>query len=77
MDTAEEGGAWGIAILANYLQHKENYNSFDHFLTEQVFIEEEMKTLKPTEEGVNQFTYYMEKYEAILDIESVAIEKLY
>lgn len=77
MDTAEEGGAWGIAILANYLMQQKKDVSLADYLTEQVFIADEVKTLDPTKDGVDQFAYYMEKYKAILDVERVAIEKLH
>src|SRR5699024_1134718 len=76
MDTAEEGGAWGIAILANYILHRTNFESLDDFLSKKVFTKDDSKTLQPVQEGINSFAHYMEKYEAILEVERVAIEKL-
>jgi sugar (pentulose or hexulose) kinase len=50
METAGEGGAWGMAILAAYMM-KKNGKSLPDFLDENVFGGMEVKTLAPTESG--------------------------
>src|SRR5699024_12507092 len=47
MKTAGEGGAWGIAILANYMVTKEQGESLEDYLENKVFAGQEGVTLAP------------------------------
>ena len=71
MDTASEGGPWGIAILASYLINKENLN-LDDFLALKVFNKNKSTTLKPNPDGVAGFAKFMEYYKQGLAIEKEA-----
>ena len=51
METAGEGGAWGIAVLAAYLIHNDGKNLGD-YLNEEVFAGQEGSELNPNPEGV-------------------------
>lgn len=75
METAGEGGAWGIALLASYLIHKKK-ESLDEYLNDKVFDRMKKTTLKPSKEGVEGFNQFMKRYQAGLEIEKIAIEVL-
>ena len=74
METAGEGGAWGIALLASYLVNKEEGETLEHFLDEKVFAGNEGSTLEPNPEGVDGFNVFMERYLKGLGIERAAVE---
>lgn len=75
LETAGEGGAWGIAVLAVYAAKKRN-KSLDVFLDENVFSNFKSTTLKPDENDVNGFEKYMIKYKKGLGVEKSATELL-
>lgn len=76
MDTASEGGSWGIAVLAKYLLRKDEFYSLEDFLQDSVFSDTRSETLSPSVEGISSFNKYMEKFEAVLEIEQTAIKQL-
>lgn len=76
MTTAGEGGAWGIALLAAYLQKKENGESLDNFLADKVFGSVSGVTLAPKAEDLDGFNRFMESYREGLVIEKKAVEAL-
>lgn len=61
METAGEGGAWGMAVLAAYQADGQGRNLAD-FLSEKVFDKVERRTVKPDEEGIAGFEKFMENY---------------
>lgn len=73
METAGEGGAWGIALLAGYLINKESKSLAD-YLEYVVFDGNTGVAISPTPEDVEGFNKYMEYYKAGLAIEQAAIE---
>ncbi len=76
METAGEGGAWGIALLASYMKnHKEN-ESLAEFLNKTVFGGETGITENPVPEDVKGFDQFMQCYNAGLPIERAAIQCL-
>ena len=74
MDTAGEGGAWGIALLASYLINKEEGEELADYLDNKVFAGNEGSTLDPDPEGVDGFNIFMERYMKGLNIEKAAVE---
>lgn len=76
METAGEGGAWGMAILASYLIRKEEGESLADYLDNKVFAGNEGSTLAPTAEGVEGYNAFMERYIKGLPIERAAVENL-
>lgn len=74
METAGEGGAWGIAVLASYLVNKEEGETLEHFLDEKVFAGNHGSTLEPNAEGVEGFNIFMEKYLKGIPIERAAVD---
>lgn len=76
MDTAGEGGPWGMALLAAYMVYKQADQTLEDYLANDVFASEEVKTLEATSEGIASFDIYMEKYDALLKVERTAIDSL-
>lgn len=73
MNTAGEGGAWGMAILAAYVEYGNDQISLEDFLDQKVFANPESSTLSPEPEGVSGYEDFMTKYKKGLSIESAAI----
>lgn len=76
METAGEGGAWGIAILASYMLRKASGESLADYLNEKVFGSAEGVTVNPDAEDVAGFEAFMEQYRKGLAIERAAVENL-
>ena len=76
METAGEGGAWGIALLASYMIHKSRTQPLEGYLTDKVFANENSATIAPDTKDVAGFTTFMERYKAGLGIERAAVEGL-
>ena len=68
-DTAGEGGAWGIAVLARYralLAGGEAGLALPEYLSERVFAGASVSTLEPTAEGVAGYERFLDAYRAAL-----------
>jgi sugar (pentulose or hexulose) kinase len=76
METAGEGGAWGIALLASYMLHKETNEPLEAYLSDKVFAEENSTTIAPDQRDVNGFTAFMARYKKGLVIERAAVDGL-
>lgn len=76
MKTAGEGGAWGIAILANYMAQKATDETLSNFLSDKVFAGEESYRMEPKEEDVAGFEAFIERYKAGFEIERAAVETM-
>ena len=76
METAGEGGAWGMALLASYMLHKEDGETLPAFLEKKVFAGQEGTKEAPCKEDVEGFDKFMERYAKGLAIERAAVENL-
>ena len=74
METAGEGGAWGIAVLALYTLN--NSVSLGDFLNNVIFKESASSTVAPDADDVKGFNDYIAKYKATLPVEKLATESL-
>ena len=74
METAGEGGAWGIALLGSYLVNNEKKQSLAEFLDEHVFAGDAGIEVSPTAEDVSGFNAYIENYKTGLPIEEAAVK---
>lgn len=72
METAGEGGAWGIALLAAYMMNN-NQESLADYLDNRVFAGNKGVEITPTAEEVAGFDTYIEAYKAGLAIEQTAV----
>ncbi|MDX1415489.1 MAG: FGGY-family carbohydrate kinase [Candidatus Promineifilaceae bacterium] len=73
METAGEGGAWGIALLAAYMLRKEENESLDAYLAGKVFAREKGMTIAPDAEDTAGFAAFMARYKKGLVIERTAV----
>ncbi len=76
METAGEGGAWGIAVLASYMKNKAQGESLSDYLNEKVFGGENGVTENPDPSDVKGFDEFLKRYNAGLPIERAAVETL-
>ncbi|WP_373160752.1 xylulokinase [Bifidobacterium pseudocatenulatum] len=74
MSTAAEGGAWGMAVLADYLWHADQ--PLDEFLDTRVFAGAASTTENPDENDVAGFEEFFDRFRKGLPIEHVAIESI-
>ena len=74
METAGEGGAWGIALLAAYMKDKKERETLDEYLSERVFTGQKGSTLAPDPADVAGFDEFIRAYEAGLPMEKAAVE---
>ena len=76
METAGEGGAWGIALLASYMVNKAENETLDDYLNSKVFAGNAGSEMEPDEEDVKGFDAFIERYKKGLPIERAAVENL-
>ena len=76
METAGEGGAWGMALLASYMVHKKDGETLDSYLTDHVFKGNTGTKVAPDPKDVEGFEAFMKRYTKGLSIERAAIENM-
>lgn len=74
METAGEGGAWGIALLAGYVVNNTKQQNLADYLDNVVFAGNAGSEIAPTPEDVEGFNKYLEAYKRDLAVESAAVE---
>ena len=74
-ESASEGGAWGIAVLASYLAADTDLN-LGEYLNKEVFAHAQIDIAAPDPDDVAGFTSYLEQYSAGLAVEAAAVENL-
>ena len=76
MDTASEGGAWGMAVLAAYMLEKEDGEKLADYLADKIFAGQTGTTIAPRPEDVAGFDAYAERFVAALPAMKAAVEGL-
>jgi sugar (pentulose or hexulose) kinase len=76
METAGEGGAWGIALLAAYALHQAPNEPLEAYLSSRVFAGSDVTTIAPDQRDVDGFATFMERYEKGFAIERAAVDAL-
>jgi len=74
METAGEGGPYGMAVLAAYCILKEEGETLDSYLTNRVFISGNGRMVSPETEGMEGFNIFLKRYISSLEAEKVAVE---
>ena len=74
METAGEGGAWGIALLAGYMADRKDGNTLESYLADKVFAGKLGESIAPKPEDVASFNDYIARFIAGLPIERAAVE---
>jgi sugar (pentulose or hexulose) kinase len=75
-NTAGEGGAWGIALLAAYMAQKQNGETLEDFLEKNVFAGNTGNCVQPNPRDSNGFALFMRRYIDGLAIERAAVEHM-
>ena len=73
METAGEGGPYGMALLAAYRIWREEGESLEDYLDKKVFAAAKCSTLMASPEDVAGFTAFLERYKRALPVEKAAI----
>ena len=76
METAGEGGAWGIALLASYMLRKVENEPLEAYFADKVFAGENGTTISPDPKDVDGFAEFMARYKNGLVIERAAVNGL-
>lgn len=76
METAGEGGAWGIALLASYMVHRTGNESLAQFLQNQVFAEARSFMMQPDPADVAGFNQFYQLYQRGLPVERAAVDNI-
>ena len=77
-ETASEGGAWGIAVLAAYRRavHDGETRALPEWLDETVFADAAVVTVTPTASEIEGYASYLARWEAGLAVQHAAIAAL-
>ena len=76
METAGEGGAWGIALLAGYMADRKDGDTLEGYLTDRIFAGKLGEVVEPRAQDVDSFNEYIKRYTAGLGIERAAVEAM-
>ena len=76
METAGEGGPYGMALLAAYRARKAEGETLEDYLNTQVFANTQGTTVAPDQADVEGFNAYLAQYRKLLDVERTAVEKI-
>lgn len=76
METAGEGGPYGMALLVSFMLNKSEGEGLEDFLSHKVFAKVSGTAIKPDADTAEAFNDYIEKYKALLEVERTAAEKL-
>ena len=76
METAGEGGPWGMALLAAYMANKETDESLDNYLDQKVFAQNKGHKMLPDPVDVKGFEVFIQRYIEGIQIEKAAVKHL-
>lgn len=76
METAGEGGAYGMALLTAYMLQKGCHETLPAYLEQRVFSGARSTTCFPTDTGRHGFEQYLARYKKALHAERAAIENM-
>ena len=74
METAGEGGPYGMALLCAYMLWKDEGESLPDYLDNKVFADSATSTLMADPEEVAGFRVFLERYKKALPVERCAVE---
>ncbi|MDL2234939.1 hypothetical protein LJC07_02145 [Christensenellaceae bacterium OttesenSCG-928-L17] len=75
-EEADEGGAWGIALLADYMRRGKTDETLEEYLNTHVFFGAADETVVLEEANMAGFFNYLARYKACLVVERAAVEHL-
>ena len=74
METAGEGGAWGIALLADYMVYRSNGESLEDYLQNRVFKGMKQLTVSPDPKDEEGFNRYMDRFVSCIPAQKAAAD---
>ena len=75
METAGEGGAWGIALLADFMVNRDKDETLEDYLQNRVFTGMKQMTVSPDPDDEAGFNRYMERFISCIPAQMAAAEK--
>lgn len=76
MQTAGEGGPYGMALLGAYLLWKEENETLEDYLDNKVFADAQSVSLSATKEDIDGFNRFLKTYKNAFPVEKTATEVL-
>lgn len=76
METAGEGGPWGMALLASYMAEREQAETLESYLASKVFAKTSCNVQQPHDDDTSGFARFMENYKSALAVERAAVAAL-
>ena len=76
METAGEGGPWGMALLAAYGANRKDGQTLEDYLDQEIFAGQASTTVLPDAADQKGFRAFMDRYTKGLAIERAAVENL-
>jgi sugar (pentulose or hexulose) kinase len=76
METAGEGGPYGMALLAAYLLEKKDGQTLEAYLENEIFASAKSSTLMADQRDMDGFDAYLTRYQAALPVERTAVETI-
>jgi hypothetical protein len=74
-DTASEGGAWCIAVLAAFQARRTPEQTLTDYLASEVFAGADLITEQPVAADVAGFDAFLQRYVAALPVQRAAVER--
>ena len=74
METAGEGGPWGMALLASYMHRKAKGETMEDYLMNHVFRDAKSSCVQPNPAGVTGFQSYLQRYKACIPAQQAAAD---
>ena len=74
MQTAGEGGPYGMALLAAYMLWRDEGESLPDYLDNKVYASAEVSTLMADTSDIDGFNAFLERYKAAFPLEKAAVE---
>jgi sugar (pentulose or hexulose) kinase len=76
MESAGEGGAWGIALLAAFRANKADGEILEEYLKNKIFASSAINTIDPDPVDTKGFIEYLERYKSALNVQRAAVENI-
>ena len=76
MQTAGEGGPWGMALLAGYRLHRQAGQTLEEYLRDAIFANAEGSTVQPDAADSRGFAAFLQQYTRCLAVERAAADAM-
>ena len=76
METAGEGGPYGMALLASYMLRKSEGETLESYLNTKVYAGVKGSTVAPDAADVAGFNQYLKQYRGLLQVEREAVNSI-